>query len=500
MTNKIAWRSLAFGQTAIVSLLFAHLTPGYQSAALADVVTDWNTAALNAIRATRANPPVGSRALAITHLAIHDAVQGVESSYRPYRVADKAPTGASVEAVVAAAAYTALTSLFPNPEVRATNFQALYTAHLGAIPDGQPKSDGIAWGQSVGEALLAIRANDGSTNAVVYAPSGVTGTWKPTPPANAPALLPGWGLLTPFAMIRGSQFRPPPPPGIKAAAHSLEFNTVKAYGGAVSAGRTSNQTEVALFWNDGVGTATPPGHWNVIAQGVSLEKGLSVAENARLFALLNMAMADAAISCWDAKFAYDTWRPVTAIREADTDDNPETEADPEWSSLIPTPPFPEYPSGHSTFSRGAATVLAGFFGTDAVPFTTTTDGLPGVTRSYPGFSAAADEAGASRLFGGIHFSSGNIHAQGCGHLIGQHTLLYYLQPINAMEFAQVHRAGNRTQLEFQGEPNRAYLIRASSDLKTWETIATLSSVDGIIRFDDVNAADKQVRFYDAAAL
>jgi hypothetical protein len=499
MTNISYWRCLAFSQTSVFTLLAALLSASSQLSARADAVTDWNAAALNAIRATRANPPVASRALAITHLAIHDAVQGIERTHRSYFTTGQAPAGASVDAAVAAAGYTTLRALFPNADVDSTNFQAVYTAQLNAIPDGRSKSDGLAWGQLTGQALLDARAGDGWNTAANYAPSGSAGHWKPTGPANAPALLPGWGSVRPFVLTRGSQFRPPPPPRIDSTAHSLELNTVKAYGGTISAVRSSNQTEVALFWNDGPGTATPPGHWNLIARGVSSQESLSLAENARLFALLNMALADAAIACWDAKFAYDTWRPVTAIREADTDNNRETERDTEWTSLIPTPPFPEYTSGHSTFSRSAATVLAGFFGTDAIAFTTTTDGLPGVTRSFPGFSAAADEAGTSRLYGGIHFPSGNIHAQGCGFLIGQQTLNYFLQPLNTLQFAGIHRAEGRTELEFEGEPNRNYVIRATSDLKTWETIATLASSDGVIRFTDVNAAGQQLRFYDIAA-
>jgi hypothetical protein len=232
---------------------------------------------------------------------------------------------------------------------------------------------------------------------------------------------------------------------------------------------------------------------------VSQSQGLTLLENARLFALLNIGLADAAINSWDAKYYYDYWRPVTAIREADTDDNPETEKDEEWSALIFMPPFPEYTSGHSTFSRCAATVLAGFFGTDAITFYTTADGLPGVTRDYPGFSAAADEAGISRIYGGIHWPSANYQGQSCGFQIGRQVICYMLRPNSALQFSRVRRAGHHMELEIQGEPNRSYRIHASSDLKTWETIGTLSSADGIIRFNDVNAAESDLRFYKAEA-
>ncbi|HSH17010.1 MAG TPA: chemotaxis protein CheB, partial [Verrucomicrobiae bacterium] len=316
----------------------------------ADVVTDWNTAALNAIRTTPDNPPRATRRMAIEHIAIFDAANGVQRNYRPYHVTHMAPAGASLEAAIAAAGYTTLNALYTNPDIQTTNFLALYNAQLAQIPDGQAKTDGIAWGQSVAQAILDLRADDGWDAVVPYTPSGEVGRWKPTPPANAPALLPGWGYVTPFSMISGAQFRPQPPPAIDSVAYAFELNTVKSYGGTVSLLRTANQTEVARFWNDGAGTATPPGHWNEIAQTVSAAEGLTLLENARLFALLNLTMADAAISCWDAKFTYDLWRPISAIREADTDGNPETDPDVTWSSLIPTPPFPEYTSGHSTFS------------------------------------------------------------------------------------------------------------------------------------------------------
>lgn len=463
----------------------------------ADVVTDWNTAALNAIRATPDNPPRATRRMAIEHIAIFDAANGVQRSYRPYHVTEVAPVGASLEAAIAAAGYTTLNALYTNPDIQTTNFLALYNAQLALIPDGQARTEGIAWGQSVAQAILELRADDGWDAVVPYTPSGEVGRWKPTPPANAPALLPGWGYVTPFSMTSGAQFRPQPPPPVSSSAFAFEFNTVKSYGGTVSSLRTADQLQVAQFWNDGPGTATPPGHWNEIAQTVSAGQGLSVIENARLFALLNIAAADAAICAWDAKFAYDYVRPVTAIREADLDGNPETEADPTWTSAIGTPPFPEYTSGHSTFSRSAATVLADFFGTDSIAFASTLDGTPGVVRNYSGFSVAADEAGTSRLYGGIHWPSANLHAQGSGYRIGQQVARYFLQPMTALQFSQVHRTDAGTQLEVQGEPFTTYAIRASSDLETWETIAVISADDGLLRFTDVNAADKQLRFYVA---
>jgi membrane-associated phospholipid phosphatase len=262
--------------------------------------------------------------------------------------------------------------------------------------------------------------------------------------------------------------------------------------------RTADQTQVAHFWADGAGTYTPPGHWNEIAQITATSQGNTTVQNARLFALLNIGLADAAIACWDAKYAYNYWRPITAIRNADTDGNPETAADPTWTPLIATPPFPEYSSGHSTFSRTAATILAMFYGTDSIPFTVGSDGLPGVTRSFNGFSAAADESGISRIYGGIHFPSGNLQGQACGYSLGQLVAGNFLQPLSAAVFTTLTRAGESTRLQLAVEPNTPYLIRASSDLKTWTDLGTVSSPTGIAEFTDNSPAGGQ-RFYQALA-
>ena len=200
---------------------------------------------------------------------------------------------------------------------------------------------------------------------------------------------------------------------------------MKAVGEIGSRTRTAEQTEIALFWADGAGTVTPPGHWNLIAQEVA---GNNMRQNARLFALLNVALADAAIAAWDAKYTYNFWRPVTAIRAGDTDGNPATAPDPAWMSLIITPPFPEYTSGHSTFSGAAAAVLSLFFGTPRVPFSTISDGLPNVVRDFRGFLQAAREAAVSRMYGGIHFRSANDDGLAAGSEIGEWTFEKTMRP------------------------------------------------------------------------
>jgi membrane-associated phospholipid phosphatase len=228
-------------------------------------------------------------------------------------------------------------------------------------------------------------------------------------------------MVTPFAIPSGDFFRPAGPPSLETAEYAVDYNEVKAIGAATGSTRTPEQEQIALFWADGPGTVTPPGHWNVIAQDVAAARRNTMPQNARMFALLNIAMADAAIAAWDAKYRYYFWRPITAIREGETDGNPETAADPAWSSLIPAPPFPDYISGHSTFSGAAANVLSLFYGKIRIPFTTTSDGLPNVERSFRSFLEAAREAAVSRMYGGIHFRSANEDGLATGLSIGEWT-------------------------------------------------------------------------------
>src|SRR5216117_3516409 len=383
----------------------------------ADVVTDWNNAALNAIRAGSTAPPIASRSLAILHASIYDAVNGIARTYEPYLVQSAVPAGASREAAASAAAHQALVNLFP---AAASSFDALHAAILAGIPNGPQKIAGIVWGEFVANQILAARANDGS-DAIVPPPSGSSpGVWVPTPPAFLPYLLPQWGFVMPFAMSSSSQFRPPGPPSLDSQQYASDYDEVKSLGAAVDSTRTEEQTQIALFWADGAGTETPPGHWNSIAQTIADMQGNTLEQNARLFALLNIAMADAAICAWDAKYTFHFWRPVTAINFAEPELN--------WMSFIVTPPFPDYVSGHSTFSGAAATVLALFYGTEDLPFTIGSDFLPGVYRSFSTCLDAAEEAAVSRLYGGIHFRSANEDGLQAGISIGEWTGTHYLQP------------------------------------------------------------------------
>jgi PAP2 superfamily len=420
MKTQLILKTLVF----CASLSIASIAEG-------DVVTDWNTAALNAIRADKTPPPKASRALAILHASIYDAVNGIVRSHAAYFVKGNASMTASQEAAASAAAHKVLVTLFP---ANAETFEQLHEATLAGIRHGPHKRRGLEWGESVADQILLWRASDNSDEP----PSGSgpqenqdeppPGAWRPTPPAFLPYLLPYWGQVTPFAIPTGDFFRPNGPPPLESAKYAADYNEVKGLGAAVGSSRTPEQTEIALFWADGAGTVTPPGHWNVIAQDVATVRRNTMRQNARLFALLNVAMADAAICAWDAKSTYNFWRPVTAIHEADIDRNPATAADPVWSSLIITPPFPDYISGHSTFSGAAAAVLSLFYGTTRIPFSTGSDALPGTVRDFRSFLDAAREAALSRMYGGIHFRSANDGGLKSGLAIGGWTFTHTMQP------------------------------------------------------------------------
>lgn len=401
----------------------------------ANVITDWNTALLDAIKTTSTPPPRASRAMAMVSTAVFDAVNSVNPQYTPYRVLGAVSAGTSQEAAAITAAHSVLTNLFP---AQAASFNALRDSQLALIPDGQGKTDGINLGNLCASDMNTWRSSDNSTAVVPYTEPATPGIWRPTPAANAPALLPGWGDVTPFGITAGNQFRPAGPVLMDSPDYAAQVRQVRILG-AIDAetsdrdnngvpDRTADQTQIARFWAQGGGTSTPPGMWNQIAKVIADTHGSSLIDTARTFALVNIATADAGIAAWDAKYEFNTWRPITAIREADTDGNAATSPEANWSPLLPTPNFPSYISGHSTFSGAAATILAALFG-DATSFTVGSDGLPLVTRSFDSFSEAAAEAGISRIYGGIHYQDDNLDGLSTGRNIGLWAFRNYLRPI-----------------------------------------------------------------------
>lgn len=379
-----------------------------------DVVTDWSRVLLAAIKNTSTAPPKASRAIAMVHVAIFEAMNGITNDFDRYHVIGEPKSGASAVAAAAAAAHRVLSELFPT---QVESFDAQRMTSLEGIGTG-PLIKGFEWGTACADDILALRSNDNSGLVVSYSAIVSPGAWNPTPPGYTPALLPVWPIVLPFTMSSGSSLRPQGPPALTSEEYATAFNEVKVLGSATSSVRTPEQSQIALFWADNAGTETPPGHWLRIAAEVATALGLPTIERARLLALVGLGVADAAIVSWDAKYSYNHWRPVTAIRAASTEGNPGTVEDQTWSPLIGTPPFPSYTSGHSTFSAAAATIIARVLGSDNTAFTTTSQGVPGVTRSFSSFSAAAAEAGQSRIYGGIHFQYDNQHALDNGAELG----------------------------------------------------------------------------------
>lgn len=424
----------------------------------ADVITDWNALMREtfAAEAGSATPPTNSRTMGMMGAAMFDAVNSVTGGYSSY-LGTYTPTTAGSDtdmtAAAATAAYNVLVSnyndLYGSGNPYVSNFTNLYNSQMSGIADSAAKTRGIEIGQASAQAMITARANDGWNAASTYSPqpSTAVGAWQPSTTTGAWGSTTGtflkseWGYVTPFAMTSGSQFRPTSIAGyqsndlaslVGSQAYTDAFNQVKSLGAATGSTRTADQTEIAYFWVDGPGTASPPGHWNRIAQTVSASMGLSVVENARLFALLNIAEADAGIATWDAKREYDFWRPVYAINNADTDGNPDTLQDAAWAPLIPTPSFPAFVSGHSTFSMTAAQILADYFGTDNIAFTTDSESpfLPeGTTRSFSSFSEAAQEAGMSRIYGGIHWAFDNTQGQDMAIALADNTFNTLFLPV-----------------------------------------------------------------------
>jgi membrane-associated phospholipid phosphatase len=391
----------------------------------ADVVLQWNQVFLDTFKADHVLPLFFAREAAIVHAAVYDAVNDIDRSYTPFFADIQAPRGASIVAAAAQAAHDTMAALFPAHQA---TFDATLTADLAGIPPGQAHL-GIAVGHAVARQILAWRSTDGSATQVSYVPGTAPGDWQPTPPAFAPATAPQWGHVTPFCIPSDSAFRAPPPPALTSAAYTAAFNEVKSLGAANSTTRTAEQSAIARFWYGAAGTFTANGYWNQVAQEVAQQRGDSLVQNARLFALLNLAQADATFAVWDTKYTYNFWRPVTAIRAADTDGNPDTAADPAWTSFLITPAHPSYNSAHTGYSAAAAAVLAACFGTDAIPFSLSSDSLPGATRSYTGFSAAAQECADSRVYAGIHWRFDVTTALTLGNEVGDYVTAHFLLPV-----------------------------------------------------------------------
>jgi len=308
----------------------------------------------------------------------------------------------------------------------------LFETQRSALPLSLAVTNGLKLGREVAVRMLAARGKDGANTEVPYIPNGAPGQWRRTPPFLRPPLTPHWRHVRPFCLPALDSFLPAPPPALDSPEYASAFEEVKRMGGKTSSVRTEDQAEIAKFWSDFSYTAMPPGHWHEIAATLARDQRLSLPDSARLMALVGLAQADAAIVCWEAKYRWNLWRPVTAIRRAVEDGNPQTEADPSWDSFLVAPPFPAYTSGHSSFSKASAQVLTHFFGTDALTFTARSDSLPGVFRTYQSLAACADEVGMSRLYGGIHFPFDNTEGKRSGGLVGDYVSANFLLPVSSL--------------------------------------------------------------------
>jgi hypothetical protein len=408
-----------FRRAAVLTLAIA-MAPVLGSTAKADVVTDWNAIMQATVSVAPTNPTFQTRWGAIVQLAVFEAVNAITGDYEPYLGVIAAPAGASPDAAAIAAAHRTLVTLRPGS---AEALDALRVASLLAIPDGQAKEDGIIVGESAAFLMLLLRADDGWDDVVPYTPGTEPGDWQPTPPALAPASLPQWGQVTPFGLEKGSQFRLPPPPALRTGKYAKDYNEVMLLGSLNSPLRPQDRTDVAKFY----AAASAVQVFNSAARQVSAAQGKSLSENARIFALLAMAMGDANIACWETKYHYNFWRPVTAIRAGDTDGNKRTDRDPDWLPLITTPAFPGYASGHATVSGAARAVLERAFGKDGHDVTLTHPGAPGIVLNYAAWSVITDDVDDARIYGGIHFRFDQEAGARQGRAVGKYILRNYLR-------------------------------------------------------------------------
>jgi hypothetical protein len=405
-----------------------HQAPG-TSVQPVNPVIQWNRNLLAIVRTPGAQSPTvhPTRSFAIMHAAIYDAVNAIDKTHQPYLVRlTGVPRSASQDAAAVTGAHQVLVALYP--AFKATLDVELQQS-LAQIPDGQDKLQGISIGRTVADSLLAARSNDGSNAQPIHYVFGTApGDYQSTPPNFPPQpQFTHWSRVTLFALQSANQFRPGPPPLLTSDAYSDAFNQIKSLGiGGTTTTATPEEQLIGRFWNGAI-----QNYWNEISQTASVAHSLTTAQNARLFALLNLSLADDVIAFYDAKYTYNFWRPVTAIRAGDSDNNPETAGDPNWLPEVgKTAPDPSYPGAHAVISAAASDVLISFFERDRFDLTVTSEVLPGVERSFTSFSAAAEEATLSRIFAGQHFRFDLTTGQRLGREIGDFVADKFLVPLH----------------------------------------------------------------------
>jgi hypothetical protein len=383
----------------------------------ADAVTDWNEKAVAAVYTARLSPDMQSRSLAIMHVAMFEALNSIAPRYAPFRARLQAEPGALPEVAAAVAAHRSLVRLLPD---QSRDFDAALQAALAKVPDGAGKSAGVRLGDRAAAAILAEREQDGSTAAITYRPYTMPGKYVPTVfPASST-----WNGVKPFVLKSGNQFRPPEPYALTSAQWAADYNEVKRMGAKTGSERTPEQTDIARFWQL-TGAAT----YNPVTRHVAEVKRLDLLDSARLFALSSIATADTAVAIFDAKYAHNFWRPVTAIRNGDIDGNDATERDAGWEPMIATPMHPEYPCAHCTFQGAAAGVLQVMYG-DALPrFSLTSTAAPGLTGSFERLSDYVKEVVNARIYEGVHYRTSGEVGAALGRRIAEEVVRNHLQPL-----------------------------------------------------------------------
>jgi len=417
----------------LVSLVGVILVdPAPAAASGPDPILQWIGIMNDSVLTAGTSPLVTNRVFPLVGASMFDAVNGIHPLYQPLYVKPHAPGYASQRAAAVQAAYVVLSTVYP---AQVGSLGAKRDASLAAIATEESAKSiqaGVIWGQTVATTILQLRSTDGfapppppfvGVLGIESAPTAV-GVWRPTPLLNASGAGPQFATMTPWVLTRPSQFRLPPPYSLSSPEYAADYNEIKTMGVYSGSLRTDDQSELALFW-----AGNTPLYWVRIALQVAANRGLSLTENAHLFGLLSVTMADAVIACWDTKYRYVFWRPITAIRLGGTDGNASTDPDPGWVPWLDffptgTPAHPEYPSAHAAVSGAAAYILASTFG-DNTAFSVTSEVRPG-TRSYPSFSAAVAEIADARVFGGIHFRTscvrGNALGQSVGAYVSSHSM------------------------------------------------------------------------------
>lgn len=399
-------------------MVLALLLTAPMTAATGNVITDWDEKAVSIVQTgTVPPPPTSFRTMAILHVAMFDAVNSVEPRYKPYKVRLPATPETSKEAAAAAAAATVLIKLVPDA---AADVQSTLTSYLATLPDDEAKSNGVKLGQEVAAKILEAREKDGASVADAYRPRTKPGVYVPTP------ITVGWAFanVTPFGLASPSQFRAKPPPSLKSAEWARDYNEIKEFGAKNSTKRTARQTEDARFW-----LLVGPRAENPLPRQTVIAKNLDVLDSARFMALVSVAAADALIAVFDAKYKYEFWRPITAIRNGDIDGNPATERDASWQPIDGTPMHPEYPCAHCILSSSVAGVIEGLLGSDEIPeVSLTSPFVPGVTHHFTNLRAYTEEVANARICAGFHYRFSTVAGREMGQKIGAYIVKSVMQP------------------------------------------------------------------------